>query len=170
LASHHGIFIYSGSDFNVVLGNIINHANEAGIWIQSSFYNSVIGNSVHDNFQNAIENKGAGILVNGDAFHNSIVANVSANKTGTSQLYGVRLLSGAKENIVMGNHCKNNALAPIFDESGQWNLILDIGVKSMNLPNLPSFATDAAAGAGGLLSGDLYKVTGTSPLQIAIKI
>lgn len=35
---------------------------------------------------------------------------------------------------------------------------------------LPSYATDALAGTGGLTTGDFYTVTGTSPLQLAVKI
>lgn len=40
----------------------------------------------------------------------------------------------------------------------------------VNVATLPSFATDALAGTGGLTTGDLYAISGTSPLQLAVKI
>lgn len=39
----------------------------------------------------------------------------------------------------------------------------------VNISTLGSYANDAAAGADGLESGDLYTVTGSDPLQLAIK-
>lgn len=39
-----------------------------------------------------------------------------------------------------------------------------------NIATVPSYATDVLAGAGGLASGDLYSILGSSPLQLAQKI
>jgi len=42
--------------------------------------------------------------------------------------------------------------------------------SALSVVGLPTYATDALAGTGGLVTGDLYTVTGTSPLQLAVKI
>jgi len=42
--------------------------------------------------------------------------------------------------------------------------------SKLSVVGLPSYTTDALAGTGGLTTGDLYTVTGTSPLQVAVKI
>lgn len=39
----------------------------------------------------------------------------------------------------------------------------------VNIANLASYANDAAAGAAGLVAGDLYRETGTDPLRLAVK-
>lgn len=40
----------------------------------------------------------------------------------------------------------------------------------VGITHLPNYANDAAAGVGGLISGELYSVTGSDPLQVAAKI
>jgi hypothetical protein len=42
--------------------------------------------------------------------------------------------------------------------------------SKLSVVGLPSYATDTLAGTDGLVTGDLYTVTGSSPLQVAIKI
>jgi len=42
-------------------------------------------------------------------------------------------------------------------------------IAGRHIASLPTYANDAAAGAAGLVAGDLYTETGTDPLRLAVK-